>query len=198
MRLATSRATYFETDAPIITEQQLAAEIGMSTSTAGDAARLVCSLPGSPVERVTAYRRDGTRGQITTYRLATLDPPTLLEQLAVAAENLDAPKSSRPQLTCPTDPTHPIRTTRRHECAVCNTLLDETVTVARGAMNANCVHSPEADATVERELSNASCVHSRQCPEPRRDRGESGGARCRARSGRGDAPASSGRARDTA
>jgi len=126
-KLAASRAEYFGTDAAIITAEQIATEIGMSTDTAGAAAALVCGLPGSPVERVTEYRTDGKRGQLTTYRPLSLDPVELLEKFVVVAENVEAKKPSRPQPPkCKQHPHAEVLIWKRHVCGVCRKTLAST------------------------------------------------------------------------
>ena len=116
--IATSRAEYFGNDAPIITSKNIADEIGKCESTARTAADAVCSLPNSPIKRVTAYRDDGTYGQLTTYKLDVLDPVEILEKFVVIAENLEAKVPSRPQApTCKDHPEAKVKTFSRQVCA---------------------------------------------------------------------------------
>lgn len=138
-RVATGRAEHFDNDAPIITGQTLGAEIGKHESTARAAAEAVCSLPGSPVRRVSKYRDDGQYGQLTTYELAVRDPAEILEQFVTIAENLEERKPSRPQPPrCPDHPNAKTRTVTRHECAQCGKVLVETRAMSAGL----CVQNP--------------------------------------------------------
>ena len=122
-RIATKRADYFENDRPIITGETIGSEIGKCATTARTAADLVCSLPGSPIKRVTRYRDDGTYGQLTTYELAVRDPVEILEQFVVIAENLEAKQSSRPQP--PKCQQHPeAKVSTLHECGACKEIVE--------------------------------------------------------------------------
>jgi putative DNA primase/helicase len=122
-RVATARANYFETGAPIITGESLGAEIGKCATTARAAADTVCNLPGSPIKRTSTYRQDGTYGKLTTYELAVRDPVEILEQFVVIAESLEPKPSSRRQP--PTCDKHPrARLTTLHECSDCQEIVE--------------------------------------------------------------------------
>jgi hypothetical protein len=122
-RVATKRSDHFDTDTPIITGEQLAEEIGKCEKTARTAAEAVCSLPGSPVKRVSDYRTDGTYGQITTYELAIRDPVEILEQFVVIAESLEKKKPTR--AGPPACQKHPkARLNTLHECTSCQEIVE--------------------------------------------------------------------------
>jgi primase-polymerase (primpol)-like protein len=142
-RLATSRAEYYGTDAPVITGKNLADELGVSEQTARTHAEAICNLPDSPIERVTAYRTDGQYGQLTTYRLAVRDQAELVERLAVAAEKIEeAPKTARPKpLQCQHHPNAPLDAV--HKCRVCHEIVEH-----QAPMGESLTHSDGSDASV--------------------------------------------------
>ena len=122
--LASKRAEYHQTDSPIITGQQLGDEMGMHESSARSNAEAVCSLPGSPIKRVTDYRKDGKRGKITTYELAVRDPVEILERMVIVAEALEEPKATRPRpIHCPKHPRARVNVFAQHECSRCGAVL---------------------------------------------------------------------------
>jgi hypothetical protein len=109
--IASKRAEYHDTDSPIITAGQIGEGMGMHESSARSNAEAVCNLPGSPIQRVSEYRKDGKYGQLTTYKLDVRDPVEILERFVPIAEALDAPKAARPKrLRCPVHPDAGVRT----------------------------------------------------------------------------------------
>jgi putative DNA primase/helicase len=124
-RVATSRAEHFNNDAPIITGQTLASEIGKHESTARLAAEAVCSLPGAPIKRVEVP--GGKHGRVTAYELAVRDPAEIISQFVVIVENLTEKKSSRPQQArCREHPNAPVLTHSRQVCSRCRKTLAST------------------------------------------------------------------------
>ena len=105
-RIATERARYFGTDTPIVTAKNIADKLGTHESTPREIAEKVCSLPGSPIQRTTAYREDGKRGKLTTYALDVNDPAEIIERYATIGEALDAEdrKVTRTTVHCPEHP----------------------------------------------------------------------------------------------
>ena len=122
--LASKRAKYFDTDTPIITGKQLGDEMGMHESSARANAETVCSLPGSPIARVSEYRTDGKRGQLTTYKLDVRDPVQLMERMVTVAEGLEDRTSNKPRpLRCPKHPRAKVTVLTRHSCSRCGAIL---------------------------------------------------------------------------
>lgn len=125
VRVASNRADLYDNDAPIITAETLASEIGKHESTARAAAETVCGLPGSPITK--AWVPGGKYGRITTYELAVRDPVELLEQFVVVAENLEKKKSSRPQpAKCKDHPNAATLAFTRHVCSTCRKVVAST------------------------------------------------------------------------
>ncbi len=123
-RLGTQRAQWHDRDAPIITGENIADENGWNESTARLNAEAVCNLPGSPIERVSDYRKDGTYGKLTTYKLASRDPIELMERMVVVAESLKDRKSTRPRpIRCPKHPRAKVDILTQHQCSRCGVVL---------------------------------------------------------------------------
>jgi len=122
IRIGTQRANYFDTDAPIITGKQLAEESAIHESTARANAEAVCTLPGSPITRVT--KSLGAKKRVTTYELASRDPVEMIEQMVVVARAIDAPTSARPRpVRCPKHPRARIDVFTQRECSRCGSVL---------------------------------------------------------------------------
>jgi len=131
-RIGTKRADWLDKDAPVITGKNIGDELGVHESTARANAEAVCNLPGSPIKRVTAYRQDGKRGQLTTYELPVRDRVELIERMVVVAEALDAPASNRPRpIRCPKHPKARVLVYAQHECSRCGDILQSALQDAR-------------------------------------------------------------------
>jgi hypothetical protein len=125
--IGTQRAEYHQTDTPIITGENIAKASNVHESTARANADVVCSLPGSPITRATAYRTDGKRGQLTTYTLPSRDPVEILEQMVTVAEALETRESARPRVApCPEHPKARVNIYTQHECSRCGRVLAST------------------------------------------------------------------------
>jgi len=123
-RIGTKRATWLDKDAPIITGQNIGDELRIHESTARANAEAVCSLPGAPIQRVTEYRTDGKRGQLTAYKLDARDPVELIERMVIVAEALEQPKSTRPRpIRCAKHPRAKVNVFTQHECSRCGAIL---------------------------------------------------------------------------
>ena len=102
-RIATSLANTHQTDAPIVTREMVAEDIGCDVNTAGAAMKKVFELEGSPIRRHT--RILGPCKKVTEHVLDTRDPIEIIEKMTMIGNGLtERPKRYPNPTRCPVHP----------------------------------------------------------------------------------------------